>query len=91
MSADHRIEAITKRIVERSKPTREAYLDRVRRAAGKGVNRGSLACGNLAHGFAVCSPGTRPHLLATPSPISVSSPPITTCSRRISRLRPIRP
>ncbi|MUO81868.1 phosphogluconate dehydratase [Agrobacterium vitis] len=59
MSADHRIETITKRIVERSKPTREAYLDRVRRAAGKGVNRGSLACGNLAHGFAVCSPGDK--------------------------------
>ncbi|MDQ0458140.1 phosphogluconate dehydratase [Rhizobium paknamense] len=59
MSADHRIEAITKRLVERSKPTREAYLDRVRRAASKGVHRASLACGNLAHGFAVCSPGDK--------------------------------
>ncbi|MBB4953922.1 phosphogluconate dehydratase [Agrobacterium vitis] len=59
MSADHRIEAITKRIVERSKPTREPYLARVRQASTKGVKRGSLACGNLAHGFAVCSPGDK--------------------------------
>ena len=56
MSADSRIEAITKRIVERSKPTREAYLDRTRRAISKGVHRSTLSCGNLAHGFAVCSP-----------------------------------
>lgn len=56
MSADSRIEAITKRIVERSKPTREVYLDRTRRAISKGVHRSTLSCGNLAHGFAVCSP-----------------------------------
>ncbi|THV23668.1 phosphogluconate dehydratase [Peteryoungia ipomoeae] len=56
MSADRRIEAITKRIVERSKPTREVYLDRTRRAISKGVHRSTLSCGNLAHGFAVCSP-----------------------------------
>ncbi|MGG7516308.1 phosphogluconate dehydratase [Allorhizobium undicola] len=59
MSADHRIEAITRRLVERSKPTREPYLDRVQRAASKGVHRASLACGNLAHGFAVCSSGDK--------------------------------
>lgn len=59
MSADSRIEAITKRIVERSKPTREAYLDRTRRAISKGVHRSTLSCGNLAHGFAVCSPADK--------------------------------
>lgn len=59
MSADHRIEAITARLVERSKPSREAYLDRVRAAAAKGVHRSVLSCGNLAHGFAVCSPGDK--------------------------------
>lgn len=48
MSADSRIEAITKRIIERSKPTREAYLDRTRRAISKGVHRSTLSCGNLA-------------------------------------------
>ena len=62
MSADRRIEAITKRIVERSKPTREPYLDRTRRAISKGVHRSTLSCGNLAHGFAVCSAGDKAKL-----------------------------
>ncbi|GLQ36872.1 phosphogluconate dehydratase [Rhizobium albus] len=56
MAADTRIETITRRLVERSKPTREAYIDRVRRAAGQGPHRSALACGNLAHGFAACGP-----------------------------------
>ncbi|MEO0637094.1 MAG: phosphogluconate dehydratase [Pseudomonadota bacterium] len=43
---------VTRRIVERSKPTREAYLDRVDRAIEQGVHRSSLSCGNLAHGCA---------------------------------------
>ncbi|AOF90531.1 phosphogluconate dehydratase [Sinorhizobium sp. RAC02] len=59
MSADKRIEAITARIVERSKPHRGPYLDRVRAAMSKGVHRGVLSCGNLAHGFAVCSPAEK--------------------------------
>ncbi|CAN7215580.1 phosphogluconate dehydratase [Rhizobium sp. LjRoot30] len=59
MSADSRIAAITARIVERSKPTRERYLDRVRAAVAKGVHRSVLSCGNLAHGFAVCSPAEK--------------------------------
>ncbi|OWV85364.1 phosphogluconate dehydratase [Rhizobium sp. N122] len=56
MSAHARISAITDRIVERSKPTRERYLERLRAAASKGVQRSVLGCANLAHGFAVCSP-----------------------------------
>ncbi|MBP2559985.1 phosphogluconate dehydratase [Neorhizobium galegae] len=56
MAAHSSIEAITARIVERSKPHREAYLDRLRRAATRGPHRSTLSCGNLAHGFAVCSP-----------------------------------
>jgi phosphogluconate dehydratase len=59
MAADKRIAAITARIVERSKPAREAYLSRVRAAASKGVHRSVLGCGNLAHGFAVCSPSEK--------------------------------
>ena len=59
MSADKRIEAITARIVERSKPHRQPYLERVRAAASKGVHRAVLSCGNLAHGFAVCSPAEK--------------------------------
>ncbi|MEZ2129550.1 MULTISPECIES: phosphogluconate dehydratase [unclassified Sinorhizobium] len=59
MSADARISAITKRIVERSKPTRERYVERVRNAAAKGVHRSVLGCANLAHGFAICSPAEK--------------------------------
>ncbi len=55
MSAHSRIAAITSRIVERSKPTREPYLDRLKNAASRGPARSVLGCANLAHGFAVCS------------------------------------
>ncbi|QHW23178.1 phosphogluconate dehydratase [Rhizobium leguminosarum bv. viciae 248] len=59
MSAHVRISAITDRIVERSKPTRERYLERLRAAASQGVQRSVLGCANLAHGFAVCSPADK--------------------------------
>ncbi|ANK84383.1 MULTISPECIES: phosphogluconate dehydratase [unclassified Rhizobium] len=59
MSAHARISAITDRIVERSKPTRERYLERLRAAASKGVQRSVLGCANLAHGFAICSPADK--------------------------------
>ncbi|MBO9193092.1 phosphogluconate dehydratase [Rhizobium sp. 16-449-1b] len=59
MSAHSRVAAITNRIVERSKPLRELYLERLRNAVGKSVVRSSLGCANLAHGFAVCSPAEK--------------------------------
>ena len=54
MTAQSSILTITNRIAERSKPSREAYLDRVNRAAEAGPHRSTLSCGNLAHGFAAC-------------------------------------
>ena len=59
MTARKDIEAITNRIRERSRPGRELYLDRISRAAGRSANRATLSCGNLAHGFAVCSPSEK--------------------------------
>lgn len=59
MAADPRIQAITARIVERSKPYREIYLERLRLQLAKGVHRSVLSCANLAHGFAVCSPADK--------------------------------
>ena len=53
------ITAVTERIVERSKPSREAYLDRVRSAAESGPHRSALSCTNLVHGFAACSAGDK--------------------------------
>jgi len=46
------IEAVTSRIVERSRPGRQAYLDLIARERDAGVDRPNLSCGNLAHGFA---------------------------------------
>jgi phosphogluconate dehydratase len=59
MTARNDIQAITERIRHRSQPTREFYLDRISRAASRSANRAVLSCGNLAHGFAVCSPSEK--------------------------------
>ncbi|MAS12033.1 MAG: phosphogluconate dehydratase [Nitratireductor sp.] len=56
MTARPEIEAVTARIRERSRASREAYLERVDHAAGQAVHRSVLSCGNLAHGFAACGP-----------------------------------
>jgi phosphogluconate dehydratase len=48
------IQQITDRIIERSKKTRQAYLEKIAAAKTGTVHRASLACGNLAHGFAAC-------------------------------------
>lgn len=45
--------AVTERIVERSKATRTAYLERIRAARQSGrMERNQLGCTNLAHGMA---------------------------------------
>ena len=46
------LERITARIIQRSAPRRQAYLDFIAAARDKGVHRPTLSCGNLAHGFA---------------------------------------
>jgi phosphogluconate dehydratase len=53
------IAQITDRIRERSKPKRALYLERLDQAASSTANRAVLSCGNLAHGFAVCSPSEK--------------------------------
>ena len=52
MGLNPAVEAVTARIVERSKPGRQAYLDLIARERASGVDRPNLSCGNLAHGFA---------------------------------------
>ena len=51
---DSKIAAITDRIIEKSRATREAYLAKVERGRSNGPARKRLSCGNLAHGFAAC-------------------------------------
>jgi phosphogluconate dehydratase len=59
MTARSDIQAITDRIRERSKLSRGIYLERIAAASTRGANRSVLSCGNLAHGFAVCSPSEK--------------------------------
>ena len=46
------IAKVTERVIERSRPSRTRYLDLIDSARDAGVNRPTLSCGNLAHGFA---------------------------------------
>lgn len=48
------VKAVTQRIVDRSRDSRARYLQMIDQAASEGPIRGSLSCGNLAHGFAAC-------------------------------------
>ena len=57
------IENVTRRIIERSKPHREAYLRRTQENRGKGVFRDSLECSNLAHDLAACGQSCRQALM----------------------------
>ncbi|MGI8943389.1 MAG: phosphogluconate dehydratase [Qipengyuania sp.] len=52
MSLHPAVEKVTRRIVERSRDSRRRYLDLIERQRDAGVNRPTLSCGNLAHGFA---------------------------------------
>ncbi len=54
-----RIGEVTERIVERSRPTRQAYLARIDAEAGKTPARKRLGCANFAHGFAACASGDK--------------------------------
>jgi phosphogluconate dehydratase len=47
------LDRVTDRIRTRSRPTRDAYLAMIRRAASDGPARAHLSCGNQAHAYAV--------------------------------------
>jgi len=49
------IDQITQRIIEKSKPTRTSYLEKMRSATLNKRTRSYLSCGNLAHGMAACN------------------------------------
>ncbi|MDB5933900.1 MAG: phosphogluconate dehydratase [Massilia sp.] len=46
------LQAVTDRIIKRSRPSRAAYLAHLDAARVQGVQRSTLSCTNLAHGFA---------------------------------------
>lgn len=62
MAIHAKIQEITDRIVRRSSASRDAYLARMRTAAGKGPSRAHLSCSGQAHAFAAA--GTDQEALA---------------------------
>ncbi len=59
MTVRQAIKDVTDRIAARSQDTRRDYLARIDAAKEAGVYRSSLSCGNLAHGFAACTPSEK--------------------------------
>ncbi len=53
-SLDPTVADVTRRIRERSAERRALYERRMADQHRRGVHRGELSCGNLAHGFAAC-------------------------------------
>ncbi|MBK8209470.1 MAG: phosphogluconate dehydratase [Rhodospirillales bacterium] len=53
------LEAVTRRIQERSRETRATYLARLEQARSRGPVRGHLSCTNLAHAFAAFAPAEK--------------------------------
>src|SRR5690242_20677535 len=62
MSVLKAVQVVTDRIAARSADTRGDYLRRLDAARQAGVYRSTLSCGNLAHGFAACSPSDKAKL-----------------------------
>ena len=52
MSVHPKLDAVTQKIVERSKNSRHAYLAKIGKAAKDGPRRAHLSCGNQAHAYA---------------------------------------
>ncbi|RZQ52160.1 phosphogluconate dehydratase [Pseudoalteromonas phenolica] len=63
-----RIQAVTERVIERSKATRQAYLARIEEAKKQTRVRAGLGCGNLAHVMAACSSSDKDRLKADEQP-----------------------
>lgn len=53
------IEAITQRIIERSRNTRQDYLDVMKRTMDEQPPKRRLSCSNLAHAYAACGEGDK--------------------------------
>jgi len=63
-----RIQEVTDRVIERSKQTRQAYLDRISHAKKQTRVRAGLGCGNIAHVMAACSSDDKARLKADEVP-----------------------
>ncbi len=50
---------VTQRIIERSAPSRRAYLDRITRLVGRAPGSERMGCANVAHAFAALASGDK--------------------------------
>ena len=62
------IEKVTQQVIDRSRPTRAAYLKHIDSIAKTDPIRTTMACGNFAHGFAACSPAEKLDMTTTRKP-----------------------
>ncbi len=62
MSVNAVVAAVTEKLVQRSKPQRARYLERIEVQRSSQPKRKTLGCANLAHGFAACGPGDKAEL-----------------------------
>ncbi|MDT8264945.1 dihydroxy-acid dehydratase, partial [Roseomonas sp. DSM 102946] len=67
MTLQARIGEVTERIVERSRPARSRYLDRIEAAAAK-APRKALGCANQAHAFAACGAADKERIYGSDAP-----------------------
>ena len=63
-----RIQEVTQRVIERSKNTRQDYLDRISHAKKQTRVRAGLGCGNIAHVMAACSSDDKARLKSDEQP-----------------------
>ena len=63
-----RIQEVTERVIERSKETRQAYLERIAHAKKQTRVRAGLGCGNIAHVMAACSSDDKARLKSDEQP-----------------------
>lgn len=81
------VQAVTDRIIERSKDTRKKYLEALNDANAKGVHRSALSCGNLAHGLLLVSLQIKNHYVNLLKLTLVLLQHLMTCCRLISHMK----
>ncbi|MDX1821049.1 MAG: phosphogluconate dehydratase [Paracoccaceae bacterium] len=67
MPVHDQVARVTERIMERSRDSRDRYLDLMRRAAAEGPRRAHLSCSNQAHAYAAMGPD-QATMATTPAP-----------------------
>jgi phosphogluconate dehydratase len=72
---------VTQRVIERSKPTRSAYLDLIKREGDNMGERSAVSCSNLAHAYAGALEDQAALVSGRGANIGIVTA-ITTCCRR---------